>query len=193
MWRIFPVLLIGVVTSAPFVAAAEPLADRVAGLTRSFKGTVGLYAKNLSTGQEFGVAPDTRVRTASTIKLPILCALESLVAAGKVKWDERIILKPEDKVSGSGVLASLENHTELTVRTLAILMIVLSDGRPVALHHRRGSTERPQAAGAVSTRPACPTARSRRRSAESPTAPGFAIGRPAGSSRSGSLVGSVCV
>jgi len=127
MWRIFPVLLIGVVTSAPFVAAAEPLADRVAGLTRSFKGTVVLYAKNLSTGQEFGVAPDTRVRTASTIKLPILCALESLVAAGKVKWDERIILKPEDKVSGSGVLASLENHTELTVRNAAILMIILSD------------------------------------------------------------------
>jgi beta-lactamase class A len=50
----------------------------------------------LSTGRELGVAPDMRVPTASTIKLPMLCALESLVAAGKVKWDERIVLKRED-------------------------------------------------------------------------------------------------
>ena len=126
MYRIFPVVLVGLITLAP-LAAAEPLSDRIAALTKGFTGTVVLYAKNLSTGRDFGVAPDTRVRTASTIKLPILCALESLVAAGKVKWDERIILKPEDKVSGSGVLASLEDRTELTVRNLAILMIVLSD------------------------------------------------------------------
>jgi beta-lactamase class A len=127
MRRIFPVVLIGLVTLAPRVGAAEPLAGQIAVLTKSFSGTVVLYAKDLSTGREFGVAPDTRVRTASTIKLPILCALESLVAAGKVRWDERIILKPEDKVSGSGVLASLADHTELTVRNLAILMIILSD------------------------------------------------------------------
>src|SRR6476646_7903008 len=127
MCRMFSVVLLGLVKLAPLVAAAEPQADRIAGLTKGFKGTVVLYAKNLRTGREFGVAPDTRVRTASTIKLPILCALESLVAAGKVKWDERIILKPEDKVSGSGVLASLEDHTELSVRNLAILMIILSD------------------------------------------------------------------
>ena len=126
MCRIFPAVLLWLVTLAPLVAA-EPLPDRIAALTKSFKGTVVLYAKNLRTGREVGVAPDTRVRTASTIKLPILCALESLVAAGKVKWDERIVLKPEDKVSGSGVLASLTDHTEVTVRNLAILMIVLSD------------------------------------------------------------------
>ena len=126
MRRVFPVVLLWLVTLAP-VVAAEPLPERIAVLTKGFRGTVVLHAKNLSTGQEFGVAPDTRVRTASTIKLPILCALESLVAAGTVKWDERITLKAEDKVSGSGVLSSLTDHTDLTVRNLAILMIVLSD------------------------------------------------------------------
>jgi beta-lactamase class A len=127
MRRILPVVLIALVTLAPLATAAEPLAERIAALTKGFKGTVVLYAKDLRTGREFGIAPDTRVRTASTIKLPILCALESLVAAGTVKWDERIVLKPEDKVSGSGVLASLADGSELTVRNLAILMIVLSD------------------------------------------------------------------
>ena len=113
--------------SAQEPAAAPPLAEQVAALTRDFKGTVVLYAKNLKHGKEFEIGADTRVRTASTIKLPILAALESLVAAGKVKWDERIALKPGDKVSGSGVLGSLADNTELTVRNLAILMIIVSD------------------------------------------------------------------
>lgn len=108
-------------------ASADPLADRIAALTKDFKGTVVLYAKNLTTGREFGVGADTRVKTASTIKLPILCTLESLVAQGKVRWDERIVLRPEDKITGSGVLGSLADGTDLTVRNLAILMIIVSD------------------------------------------------------------------
>src|SRR5690349_1207402 len=97
-----------------------PLEQQVAALTKDFKGTVVLYAKNLKHGKEIAIGADTRVRTASTIKLPILAALESLVAAGKVKWDERITLKPEDKVSGSGVLHSLADNSELTLRNIAI-------------------------------------------------------------------------
>ena len=113
--------------SAQEPAAPPPLAEQIAALTKDFKGTVVLYAKNLKHGKDFEIGADTRVRTASTIKLPILAALESLVAAGKVKWDERITLKPGDKVSGSGVLGSLADNTELTVRNIAILMIIVSD------------------------------------------------------------------
>jgi beta-lactamase class A len=110
------------------LSAQEPsLAAQIEALTKDFKGSVVLYAKNLRHGKEFEIGADTRVRTASTIKLPILAALESLVEAGKVKWDERIALKPGDKVSGSGVLSSLADNTELTVRNLAILMIIVSD------------------------------------------------------------------
>jgi beta-lactamase class A len=120
--------LASVICLAPLSAhGADPLADRIAALTKGFKGTVYLYAKNLTTGRDFDLWGDTKVRTASTIKLPILCALESLVAAGKVRWDERIVLKPEDKVSGSGVLGSLADGTDLTVRNLATLMIIVSD------------------------------------------------------------------
>ena len=111
----------------PAMAWADPLADRIAALTSNFQGTVVLYARNLRTGSEFGLKPDARVRTASTIKLPILCALESLVAQGKVGWDERVALRPEDKVTGSGVLASFADGTDLTLRNLATLMIIVSD------------------------------------------------------------------
>jgi beta-lactamase class A len=116
-----------VLATAPSMLTDAALADRIAAVTRPFKGTVVLYAKNLRTGRDFGLGADTKVRTASTIKLPVLCALESLVTAGRVRWDERLPLRPDDKVTGSGVLGSLEDGTDLTVRNLAILMIIVSD------------------------------------------------------------------
>jgi beta-lactamase class A len=108
-------------------AADNDLASRVDVLIAPFQGTVMLYAKNLRTGRDFARGADTKVRTASTIKLPILCALESMVASGKVRWDERIVLKADDKVTGSGVLGNLADGTDLTMRNLAILMIIVSD------------------------------------------------------------------
>ena len=65
------------------------------------------------------------MKTASTIKLPILCTLESLVSQGKVRWEERIVLKPEDKVTGSACSGACRHGTDLTVRNLAILMIII--------------------------------------------------------------------
>jgi len=108
-------------------AADNDLDARVSALTAPFKGSVMLYAKNLRTGRDFGRGADTKVRTASTIKLPILCALESLIDAGKVRWDERLALKADDKVTGSGVMGNLADGTDLTVRNVAILMIIVSD------------------------------------------------------------------
>lgn len=108
-------------------AAADPLADRIAVLTKGFAGRVSIYARNLETGREFGIEADTRVRTASTIKLPIICALESLVAAGKVSWMTAVPLTAESRVSGSGVIQELAPGTRLTMRDLAVLMIVVSD------------------------------------------------------------------
>jgi beta-lactamase class A len=121
---------VGFVFAALVVAqpmASESLADRLAARVRFFDGTVSLYAKNLDTGREAGLDPDRRVRTASTIKLPILCAVESLVAAGTARWDEPLTVRGADKVTGSGVLADLEDGTTLSLRNVATLMIIVSD------------------------------------------------------------------
>ena len=129
MIRIIVSLVVALVLVNGWMAAAadNDLDARVSALTTPFKGSVMLYAKNLRTGRDFGRGADTRVRTASTIKLPILCALESLVDAGKVRWDERLTLKADDKVTGSGVMGNLADGTDLTVRNVAILMIIVSD------------------------------------------------------------------
>src|SRR5262249_26088503 len=72
----------------------------------NFQGTVTLYAKNLETGATVGIRESDPVRTASTIKLPILCAVFDQVAKGKARWDERLTVTKAGKVSGWGVIGS---------------------------------------------------------------------------------------
>ncbi|MBI2685516.1 MAG: serine hydrolase [Acidobacteria bacterium] len=105
-----------------------PSADqRIVSRIESFSGTVSLYAKNLTTGAEFAIRPDERVRTASTIKLPILVAVFQAVADGRASWDEELLLNEEDKVFGSGVLREFSAGRKYPLRDLANLMIVVSD------------------------------------------------------------------
>ncbi|MBM3786760.1 MAG: hypothetical protein FJW30_20570 [Acidobacteria bacterium] len=96
-------------------------------LIEGFQGQVSFYAKNLSTGAEYAVRPDERVRTASTIKLAILVALFEHVQTGKARWDEELTLTGDDKVSGSGVIQEFSTGRKFTLRDLAQLMIVVSD------------------------------------------------------------------
>jgi len=94
----------------------------------TFQGTVSLYAKNLDTGETVGIRPSDPVRTASTIKLPILTAVFDHVAAGKAKWSEPLTVTPQDKVSGSGIIGTeFSDGVQLPLRDVAHLMIVLSD------------------------------------------------------------------
>ena len=93
----------------------------------SVPGNVWVYAKNLDTGATYSLRGDERVRTASTIKLPILVAVYAEVAEGKARWDQELILTKEKKVSGSGVLTEFADGTRLTLRDATNLMIVVSD------------------------------------------------------------------
>lgn len=121
------IIVAALLLTLPFRAGADTLSERISALTRGFKGTVSIYAKNLDTGRDFAVNADAKVRTASTIKLPILCALEALVAEGRISWTTPITLRAEDKVSGSGVLGELSPGATLPLRDVATLMIIVSD------------------------------------------------------------------
>ena len=113
-----------------FAAAlpAQPLQEALRARIGNFQGTVTLYAKNLDTGESVGIRPAGAVRTASTIKLPILLAVFDLVAAGKAKWTEPLTVTAQEKVSGSGVIAAeLSEGLQLPLRDVTHLMMVLSD------------------------------------------------------------------
>ncbi len=101
--------------------------DKISAATAGFTGTVSIFAKNLDTGATFALRADERVRTASTIKLPILCATFQAVKEGRLKWTDLITLHDSDKVSGSGILGEFSDGMKFPLVDSAHLMIVLSD------------------------------------------------------------------
>ncbi|MGH9654705.1 MAG: serine hydrolase, partial [Bryobacteraceae bacterium] len=114
------------------LAAAQPRTHRqldhqIKQKLRGFPGQVSLYAVNLDTHASYGLHADRPVRTASTIKLPIMVECYFLAAEGKLKWSEPIKLVKPDIVGGSGILQDLTPGDVLPMRDVVDLMIVMSD------------------------------------------------------------------
>ncbi|MDQ6759986.1 MAG: class A beta-lactamase-related serine hydrolase [Acidobacteriota bacterium] len=125
-----PGFLLGVFLAAStWLAYGEPnqLEQRVQEAISKFPGTVSIYAKNLDTDKTYGLRENDRVRTASTIKLPIMATVFAMVEQGRAKWSEMLTLTTDDKVSGSGVASEFSDGVKLPLRDWVHLMIVLSD------------------------------------------------------------------
>jgi beta-lactamase class A len=108
-------------------ASEKALDQRIAAEIAQFKGTVGIFAKNLETGRTFGWHENERVRTASTIKLPIMVEAFQQVHDGRAHWEDEVVLTKEKIIRGSGILFELHDGLKLTLRDALHLMIVLSD------------------------------------------------------------------
>lgn len=103
------------------------LQQKLMDVVRDVSGTFGVSVKHLQTGEAASMNGDQLFQLASTFKIPILAALYRDVEAGKVSLDQMIKITEEDMVPGSGVLKELHLGTEVTVKDLALLMIIVSD------------------------------------------------------------------
>jgi beta-lactamase class A len=115
-----------------FAFSQEPSANalidsKIKAKISGFPAHVSIYAKNLETGATYALAADEPVRTASTIKFPIMVECFAEAAEGKLDLAEFIPLREEEKVSGSGILQDLSSGREYRLHDLIMLMITLSD------------------------------------------------------------------
>jgi beta-lactamase class A len=103
------------------------LQKQVETIAAAHHGKVALFAKNLSTGATVGINPDTVIQTASTIKLAALIEAFYQIKAGKKNLADKVTLRKEDQVGGSGILQFLRAPIELTLEDVLTFMIVESD------------------------------------------------------------------
>lgn len=94
-----------------------------------FGGSVSVFAKNLTTGEEVAYDPDTLRPTASTFKVPVLVELFNQVEQGMVSLDDRLVTNEQNATKGSGILRDLRLGVDLPVVDVATLMIVVSDNQ----------------------------------------------------------------
>jgi len=110
------------------VEAKESLADVLQPAIDQHHGDVGLAIKNLKTGESFHYRAEEPMPTASLIKFPVMIATYRAIEDGKLSLDDKIELKKEDQVVGSGMLSShFSPGTMLSLRDAIHLMIVFSD------------------------------------------------------------------
>lgn len=128
--------------STPPVVQISTLDDKIKAATTDFSGKVWIYAKNLDTGKDYSLRADEQVRTASTIKLPIMAETFRQVAEGKLNWNDEIILTKEKKVGGSGILREFSDGTKIDLKTAVHLMIVVSDNTATNLVLDKVPTDR---------------------------------------------------
>jgi len=105
---------------------AKARAD-IEGEIRQCPATVGLVVKHLGSGETLAWRPDERFPAASIIKIPILVEVLRQAEMGRLRLDERITIRPQDKVGGFGILKELGSLEALSLLDLLTLMVIISD------------------------------------------------------------------
>lgn len=97
-------------------------------IANQFDGVMGVAIKDLTTGEEIPVNAQLTFPTGSSIKIPVLIELHKQAAEGKYKLTDPRRIERKDQIGGSGVIVNFGDGTsQLSLRDLAVLMIVLSD------------------------------------------------------------------
>ena len=81
-------------------------------------GEAALAAMNLTTGEEIARNAERSMPTASVFKLPLLVEVFRQAEAGALDLDERVTLRAEDVVMGSGILRDFGPGLQPTLRDL---------------------------------------------------------------------------
>ncbi|KHF39352.1 serine hydrolase [Halalkalibacter okhensis] len=89
--------------------------------------TYGVSIKHLETSEVAIVNGDKIFQQASVFKIPILVTLLKQVESNHLRLDTRVKIKKGDYVPGSGILQELDYGADVSVKDLALLMIIVSD------------------------------------------------------------------
>ena len=103
------------------------LSADIRSLLREEPGTVGVYARNLTTGELVDVDAHRVLPTESAGKTFLLITYCRLVASGACEPDRPITIPDDFRIHGSGVLRYLSAGLVLTLEDLAWLMVIVSD------------------------------------------------------------------
>lgn len=94
---------------------------------RDAKGIWSVSVEDLNEGTSFSLNGNELFYAASIIKVPIMAAVFAAAEKGSIHLGERLPLRRDDIVGGSGVLQFMSPGIELPIYDLLTLMIIQSD------------------------------------------------------------------
>jgi len=135
----FLVGVVAVASGAERISLERSIRDEVS----RFPGTMGVFARNLVTGERVAVNESLRFPTASLIKVAVMVEVFHRFAEGTLRREQTVALSDSDRAGEETVpLNVLHAGTVLTVADLLRLMIAWSDNTATNLLVRRVGAER---------------------------------------------------
>ncbi|MGB7212794.1 MAG: serine hydrolase [Gemmatimonadales bacterium] len=111
----------------------RPVHDRVLqrqleSVVRGFGGTVGIYARQLTTGRWAGIDADTVFPTASMIKVPILINTFDAIRRGVLRYDTTLTFEDSLRYDTTeDLVAKLRDSARVPLDQMILMMITTSD------------------------------------------------------------------
>ncbi len=99
------------------------LKEQVKGL----QGVVGVYYRNLYTGETAGHLQDKEFHPASIIKLPVVMAIYKMAEGGKADLGEKVQVTYDKRVPSCGAFNAFTDEPWVDIKTLCNLTITISD------------------------------------------------------------------
>ena len=116
------------VVEAPIKDAEwQAMVESLDKLSRSYRGRVGIYIRDLETGKTWAYNAEKLFPSASLIKVPIMAAVFEKIKTGDLTLDTQIKLTRQKRVGGSGSLKWVRDGTSLSVMEIIYKMITESD------------------------------------------------------------------
>ncbi len=101
----------------------EQLQARIAG----FHGDVGIYVKNLKTGETVAIQADTVFPTARMSKVPITIGMFDKIEKGELDYHAELVYKDSLLYAGEDILGSFKDGEKISLSKVLMLMVTTSD------------------------------------------------------------------
>ena len=110
-------------------APGDTLESRLRNIRDRVDGRMAVYVQHLASGEQIAIDADADYETFSVIKIPIMATVLDQVRQGKLRLDQRVPMRADQRRIPSGVLYALDPGLQPTVKDLLTLMSIISDNQ----------------------------------------------------------------
>lgn len=125
--KIYVSVILIVIGTLACSTKTESLESKIKKRVTGFKGDVGIFVKNLRTGEEVAIHADSLFPTASMIKVPITIGIFDKIEKGELKYDSVLTYRDSLLYAGEDILGSFKDGEKISLSKVLMLMITTSD------------------------------------------------------------------
>jgi beta-lactamase class A len=105
----------------------KKLERKITDAIKSFHGDIGVYVKNLRTGEIVASNADSIFPTASIVKVPILVGVMDKISRGELVYDSPFVYKDSLLYEGEDILGSFKSGEKILLKKIIMLSLTTSD------------------------------------------------------------------